>query len=45
MTDQVFGELRYEDDNGIGVCLLDEEIAEIAYKDIAFQQEILQKIF
>ena len=24
------------DDNGIGVCLLDEEIAEIGYKDIAF---------
>ena len=23
-------------DNGIGVCLLDEEIAEIGYKDIAF---------
>lgn len=36
MTDQLFGELRYEDDNGIGVCVQNEEIVEIAYKDIAF---------
>ena len=27
---------EYLDDNGIGVCFVNEEITEIGYKDIAF---------
>ena len=42
MKDDVFTCFAYGhggedyDDNGIGVCVQNEEIAEIAYKDIAF---------